>query len=116
MVLQRRRRGGAVLSLLVVVGPGGAGAGAGQLADAVEVVALGAVFPLAAFRAVEIGVVDAGGFVAAVESRVFAVAGTIGRSVGRRLGARRALGRTLRRRCLLVGLEERILVEHLVDL
>jgi hypothetical protein len=104
------------LRLLVIVGRADASAGAraGQLADAVEVIALGAVLPIAAFRAVEVAGVDAAGFLATVECRFLAVTAAL---AGRwRLADGNALDGALTSCSVFVGLEERILVEHLVDL
>src|SRR5262245_41079921 len=116
MVLQRRRGGGAVLRFLFIVGAGRAGAGAGQLADAFEVVALGAVLPFALLDAREVGVVDARGLLAGIEPGVLALAARLGGHLGRRLGAARALGRSLAGSGgLFLGFEERVLVEHLLD-
>jgi len=67
VVFQRDARVGAVLALEVVVVAAGLPAGGRrQLADAVEVVALGAVLPVVALGGAEVGGVDARGFVAAV--------------------------------------------------
>ena len=95
---------------LELVAVGVAGACDGRFADAVEVVALGAVLPVFALGRAELGAVDARPRprpVAAFGLRVGLVA----------LGGRRTLGRRRieRRRRFLVGFEEGVLLEHLLD-
>ena len=87
---------------------------AGRLADAVEVVALGAVLPVVALGGAELGAVDAGRLVGA-PSPPGSAARSDSRSPARSAGVG-ALGERLeRRRRVFLGLEEGVLLEHLLD-
>jgi hypothetical protein len=102
----------ALLRLEVVVAgiAGTARARRRRLADAVEIVALGAVGPVLALGGAEFGIVDAARFGLGAD-----LVARRRRLVARR---RRALGHRLlehRRRMLLVRLQERVLFEHLLD-
>mmetsp|Transcript_42777 Transcript_42777/g.69785 ORF Transcript_42777/g.69785 Transcript_42777/m.69785 type:complete len:363 (-) Transcript_42777:210-1298(-) len=106
-VLGQRGLGGFLaLALAVIVAAAGAAAGR-QLADAVEVVALGAVLPVLALGAAEVLGAQFGGI---------AALGLAGRGLGAALGrrVRSQLGRADRE--LLLRLQQRVAGEHLLDL
>ena len=92
--------------------------GAGQLADAVEVIALGAVFPVVALGAAELGGVHAGGLVGAglAVAAIFALAElallALGAGIGRGADTLQA---ELHRRVVFLGVKERVGFEHLLD-
>ena len=89
---------------------------AGRLADAVEVLALGAVLPVLAVGAAELGGAVDRGRLAVVGAVAARLGGALGLALAGALGARQPLGERLEgRRRLLLGLEERVLLEHLLD-
>ncbi len=116
VVLQRFGGGAALAALEVVAVFAGAGglAQLGQLGDAVEVLALGAVFPVVALGGAELGAVDAGRLVGVGGAGLDARLGLL--ALGAALAGGGALVRRLGRGRFLVDLQERVLLEHLVDL
>src|ERR1019366_5697333 len=84
------------------------------LADTDEVFALGAVFPVLALAAAEVGgAIDGGDVLTAVGA---AVAGPLRFALGGVLGARKTLDERLEGgRRFFLGLEEGVLLEHLPD-
>ena len=113
-LLQALRGGVAVLRIeLVAVAAAGA-AGARRFADPVEVVALGAVLPVVALGRAELGVVDRRGLFDGVTARCFGR--VLGFALADTLGRRGALGQRLEHRgVVFLGLEEGVLLEHLLD-
>ena len=116
---QRQARRGAVLAVEVFVAVAArAGCGRRQLADAVEIVALGAVLPVVALGGAEFGRVHAGRLVGAIgpDARVLGFGlGPLGAGTGAGAGLE-AVERQLGRDGLLFRLEERVLFHHLLDL
>jgi hypothetical protein len=118
VILQALRGGVAVAAIELVTVVVGTRL-ARRFADAVEVFAFGAVLPVFAFGAAEVGsAVDRGDVVAT------AVAGAVGAGLGGAfalaftgpLGAREAFRQRLEcRRRFFLGLEKRVLLEHLLD-
>ena len=115
VVLQRLRDCVAIAFVAVVevvVGP----RRAGRLADAVEVLALGAVLPVLAVGAAELGGAVDRGRLARVRAVAARLGGALGFAFAGALGARQPLGERLEgRRRVLLDLEERVLLEHLLD-
>src|SRR5690606_8094478 len=114
MVLQAGASGVAVLRLEVVAVVARA-AGPGRFADAVEVVALGAVLPVLALGGAEFVAVGAALGLGAFGGGIGA--GRLGLALAGALGRAQALGQRLgRRRVVFVRFEKGVLVEHLLDL
>ena len=116
VVLQRRAGFGRLDRLVVVVAAARAAAGRWQFADAVEIVAFGAVFPVVALGAAELGSVHAGRLFGAAVSAVLA----FGQLVLLALGAlvsrgADALESELHRRVVFLDIQEWVLLEHLLD-
>ncbi len=110
-VLLQRDRAAAALELAVVRVGRGAAVEAGGLADAVEVVALGTVLPVLALGGAEVVGLDLGKCAVAAVAAVEIVA--LRRRIGLGFGAFRRRGVEGQR--LVVGFEEGVQLEHLLD-